>query len=53
MTELSMGGFHSFAAQLRANMITLPPSAVYIWSRGYDPAGAPNTALAFSRSVTG
>lgn len=44
VTELSMGGFHSFAAQLRANMITLPASAVYIWSRGYDPTGAPNTA---------
>ena len=41
--DLQMAGFHSFAAQLRTNMITLAPVG-YLWTRGYDPAGAPNTA---------
>jgi len=43
VTELQMAGFHSFAAQMRAGMITLAANAVYMWSRGYDPSGAPNT----------
>lgn len=42
--ELQMAGFHSFAAQMRLGMITLPANAVYLWTRGYDPAGSPNTA---------
>lgn len=39
-----MAGFHSFAAQMRLGMITLPANAVYMWTRGYDPAASPNTA---------
>lgn len=43
MVELQMGGFHSFAVQMRQGAITLAANAVYIWSRGYDPSGGPNT----------
>jgi len=43
LPELSMGGFHSFAVQLRTNAITLANGVNYIWTRGYDPAGSPNT----------
>ncbi len=41
--ELQMAGFHSFAAQLRQNMITLAAVA-YLWTRGYDPAGGATTS---------
>lgn len=41
--ELYMGGFLSFASQLRRGLVAVPSPAAYIWSRGYDPAGSPNT----------
>ena len=44
VTELQMAGFHSFASQVRRGLLSPSSLAPYIWSRGYDPAGSPNSA---------